>query len=177
MLTMYDSVDLAQIPREPAAVACYINGHYANAEEAAKEFPNARLLHISVTGRVAADAYDIEKGDYTAADVAELYTIAKTANVWRPCFYADLANMPAVKEELNRVVNAREDIRLWVAYYNGTPDIPTGYDAHQFTSSALGRNLDESICSDTFFQPVKPKPDDSPKYELVFNGEVYKKAA
>lgn len=156
MFTMYDSVDLSQIPAEPHAVAAYINGEYANYEEAKKRFPHARILRISVTGDVVADAYDIEKGDYTPDRVPTLYKLALDGGVWRPCFYAQLSGvMPHVKAALNSVVQARKDVRLWVAYYNEGSDLPSGYDAHQFTSSALGRNLDESICDSDFFQPVK----------------------
>lgn len=162
---MYDcaSADLAQIPEEPHAVASYINGDFANYDEALKRFPNARHLRISVTGMVVADAYDIEKGDYQPDDVPGLYSKARDAGVWRPCFYAQLDGvMPAVKKALNTVVKARSDVRLWVAYYNETPDLPAGYDAHQFTETALGRVLDESICASDFFQAAKPSPKPQP---------------
>lgn len=160
MFTMYDSVNLNEIPAEPHAVAAYINGEYANYEEAKKRFPHARILRISVTGlNTVADAYDIETGDYTADHVPSLYKLAHYAGVWRPCFYAQLSGvMPAVKKALNTVVAAREDVRLWVAYYNDTAELPAGYDAHQFTCTALGRNLDESLCASTFFQAAKPAP-------------------
>lgn len=156
MLTMYDSVTVTDIPKEPAAVAAYINGIYKNIDEVRARFPRARILTISVTGWGVADCYDIEHGDYKASDVERLYHIAHDAGVWRPCFYAQLSGvMPQVKDALNGIVPSisREDVRLWVAYYNGMPDLPVTYDAHQFTDHALGRNLDESICSDTFFQP------------------------
>lgn len=159
MFFMYDSVNLDEIPAEPHAVASYINGRYANYEEAVKRFPRARHLRISVTGLVVADAYDIELGDYEPQDTPELYKFAHEHGVWRPCFYAQLSGiMPAVKTELNKVVEKREDIRLWVAYYNETPDLAANYDAHQFTCTALGRNLDESICQSDFFEPIVAKP-------------------
>jgi hypothetical protein len=156
MFTMYDSVTETEIPKEPHAVAAYINGDYANYEACKKLFPRARLLTISVTGDVVADCYDMEKGDYPNDKAAELYRTAKNGGVWRPCFYAQLSgNMPAVKASLNTVQGiVRDDVRFWVAYYNGLADLPAGYDAHQFTKSALGRNLDESICADTFFKPA-----------------------
>lgn len=157
---MYDSVDLSVIPKEPHAVAAYINGRYANYEDAKRLFPNARILTISVTGLdTVADAYDIEAGDYSTADVSTLYKVANEHGVWRPCFYASLdTNMPGVKSELNKVVKTRDDVRLWVAYYNEQSDLPSGYDAHQFTETALGRNLDESICASNFFPATTPKP-------------------
>lgn len=158
MFTMYDSTTPEVIPESPHAVLAYINGDFANYDYCKKRFPHARILRCSVVGMVAADLYDIEKGDYEAAQVPELYKIAKDAGIWRPGFYAQLSGvMPEVKAELNKVAGiTRQDVRLHVAYYNGTPDLPEGYDAHQFTNHALGRNLDESICADNFFQPVKP---------------------
>lgn len=159
MFFMYDSVDVAAIPESPHAVLAYINGAetHDNYDEVKARFPHLeRILKMSVTGWVAADGYDIEKGDYTVSDVPRLYTIARDAGIWRPLFYAQLSGvMPEVKSQLNTVVKARSDVRLMVAYYNEEPELPAGFDAHQFTKSALGRNLDESICASDFFQPVK----------------------
>ena len=177
MYLMYDDTNLDLIPNAPHAVAAYINGEFANYEEAKRRFPHARLLGISVTGDVPADCYDVEAGDYSPEDVPRLYTIARDHGIWRPCFYAQLSGvMPAVKQQLNKVVNAREDVRLWVAYYNGWPEIPGEYDAHQFTDHALGRSLDESICHDTFFKPAgKPveapvvKQEKQPRAEVTYD--------
>ena len=158
MFTMYDSVTIDQVPNAPHAFACYINGRFANEKEAKQRFPHARILTISVGGNVAADCYDVENGDYHPDQAAELFNTARNAGIWRPCFYADLSNMPAVQGALSSVVHDRSEVRLWVAYYNGQTDLPAEYDAHQFTDKALGRNLDESICRDTFFKAVPPAP-------------------
>lgn len=178
MLTMYDSVTTNEIPAEPAAIALYLNGQYANYDEGRKLYPRARVLSVSVTGDTPADAYDIEHGDFTVADVPRLYNLARDHGVWRPCFYGSLdTTMPGIISALNTVPGMkREDIRLWVAYYNGQPDLPRVYDAHQFTNHALGRNLDESICNDTFFQPVKPPapvPADNRKAIVTVNGDKW----
>ena len=160
MFIMFDDTNLDLIPNEPHAVASYINGRFANYEEAKRRFPHARHLGISVTGDVAADCYDVEAGDYTPDDVPRLYEIAVKGGIWRPCFYAQLSGvMPAVRAKLNTVVNARSDVRLWVAYYNEQTDLPSWADAHQLTDHALGRSLDMSICKSDFFRPAsKPTP-------------------
>lgn len=163
---MYDDVRLDLIPREPHAVAAYINGQYANIDEARKQFPHARILGISVGGEVPADAYDIERGDYTPEQAASLFRIAQEHGIWRPCFYAQLSGvMSAVRQSLNTVVKSRADVRLWVAYYNNQADLPAEYDAHQFTDRALGRSLDESICRSDFFPAAKPQPKRQPRPE------------
>lgn len=158
MFTMYDSVDLSQVPASPHAVACYIDGKYANEQEARRRFPHARILTISAVTEVPADCYDVENGDHRPETVPALVRLALDHGVWMPCVYADLSTMPLVKLHLAESGIDRRHVRLWVAYYNGAPDLPTGYDAHQFTDRALGRNLDESICADTFFRPSKPTP-------------------
>lgn len=169
MFVMYDSVDVGQIPNAPHAVAGYVNGNYANIDQIRKRFPRTRILEISVTGTEAHQAYDIEKGDYNPEQAGELFESAKAAGIWRPCFYADLSNMPAVKASLDPHLKERSEVRLWVAYYNGLADLPAGYDAHQFTETALGRNLDESVCADTFFQPAKPAPDKAAAAKVTFD--------
>ena len=156
MYIMYDSVTVADIPANAHSVAAYVNGAYANHSEVKARFPHAHILTISVTGDVAADCYDIEKGDYTYHDIPRLFKVAADAGVWRPCFYADLHNMPSVRSTLANVTSIREEYRLWVASWDGLTHIPGGYDAKQFTDRALGRNLDESVCNSTFFPPQPP---------------------
>lgn len=158
MYLMYDDVNYDLIPANPHAVIHYINGHEGvlSEEEARKKFPHARLLGMSVTGKVPAPGYDVERGDYTPDDVPELYHIAIEGGIWRPCFYGELSGtMPEIKAKLNTVVKARGDVRLLVADWDDIPIIPTGYDGKQFTDKALGRSLDESILLDTFFKPEK----------------------
>lgn len=175
MFTMYDSVTLDKVPANPHAVACYVNGRYANEAEARKRFPHARILTISVEGQVPSQCYDIENGDYHTDQAGELFKIAQHEGIWRPCFYADLSNMPAVRASLNEVIKARDEVRLWVAAYDGLSIIPAGYDAHQFTCTALGRNLDESICESTFFKAtakpptVEPAPDKTATVTVEYN--------
>lgn len=174
MFTMYDDVDLDLIPVDPHAVAAYVNGEFANRDDAEKRFPHARILAISVTGIEAHECYDVEAGDYSIDDVPSLFKAAKDGDIWRPCFYADLSNMPAVKDKLNTVVEKRDDVRLWVAYYNETPDLPSGYDAHQFTKTALGRSLDESICASDFFRAAERKDaDTSHKATVTLDGDTW----
>lgn len=158
MFLMYDAVTVGNIPNGPHAVAGYINGDFVTVPELRKRFPHARVLEISVGGIVPAHCYDIERGDYNPDQAAELFKVAHEHDIWRPCFYADLSHMPAVKASLETVIPNREAVRLWVAAWDGISQVPAGYDAHQFTDKALGRDLDESVCLSDFFGPVKPAP-------------------
>lgn len=154
---MYDSTDLTQIPKEPHAVAAYGNGEFANYDAALKMFPNARVMRGSVRDMVAADWYDIERGDYRPDQAGALFKVARDAGIWRPCFYFSLANRNAVLSSLSEATTQRDTFRLWDAYWNAIADIMQGDDAHQFTDKALNRNLDETICLSTFFPPA-PTP-------------------
>jgi hypothetical protein len=174
MFVMYDSVDLNQIPKQPHAIACYRNGDTANEHQARLRFPHARILPISVTGAVPCECYDIERGDYTPDHVPELLRLALHEGITRPCFYASLSVMPEIHQQLKSTGIPRTRIRLWVAYYNGNADLPAEYDAHQFTNRALGRNLDESICSDTFFAPASlPKHSDTHRAEIDYDIDTH----
>jgi hypothetical protein len=168
---MYDDTDLSLIPAMPHAVAAYINGSFANYEEARKRFPHARILSISVTGDVAADCYDLEKGDYPYDQAGHLFTIARDGGIWRPCFYFELTARQMVQDSLASQVKDAKEVRQWVAYWNGHTDLPSWADAHQFTNRALGRNLDESICRDDFFQPAKPPADRTMRATVAFDAD------
>src|SRR5215469_15094238 len=118
MFVMYDSVTLTAVPKNPHAVAAYVDGKYANIEEARHMFPHARILPISVGSGVPCACYDIETGDYKPNDVPVLYARAIKENIWRPCFYANLSTMPEVRKQIEATTSNRASYRLWVAYYN-----------------------------------------------------------
>lgn len=171
MFVMYDSVTLSEIPNEPHAVLAYINGEFANYDEAKVRFPHARLLPTSVTGQVVAECYDLEKGDYLPQSAGVLWEFAHTRGVERPCMYASLSNMDTVKSSLAQKTSARDTFRLLVADWNGLAQLIPGYDGHQFTNHALGRNLDESILASDFFAPAKPKPHKLDAFKGTFDRE------
>lgn len=161
MFVMYDSVNIDLIPNGPHAVLGYINGNWPTAPELRKRFPHARVAELSVGGMIAAPGYDIERGDYAPDQAGELFQLARDAGIWRPLFYAQLSNMPTVKDSLRPHLKDRAEVRLMVAAWDGVALVPAGYDAKQFTDRALGRNLDESVCLDDFFPPLgPPKPSD-----------------
>lgn len=158
MLTMYDSTDPSVIPRDPAAVAGYINGRWPTYDAIVRRFPHARHLSITIDSHVPADVLDIEKGDALPEEAGRWVKLAAAHGIWRPCPYAPLSMMPAVIENLNRQGLGAGHRRLWVADWTGHAHLPQGFDACQFTDRALGRNLDESLCSSHFFRPAATRP-------------------
>lgn len=170
LLTMWDSVDLAQIPADAQFLACYVDGWYANAAEAARRFPHARILTIAVSAAHDADCLDIEQGDATPADAAAWFLRQEARGITRPCLYASADLMQtAVLPALHAAGISRDAVRLWSAHYTGSPHrcgpsscglLSGDADGTQWTDAALGRNLDQSLLLPDFFgaapAPIPP---------------------
>lgn len=160
MIEMYDSVDLGMLPRHAQAVAGYIDGHWQTFPSLQRRYPHAHHLSITVFGGVA-QCLDVEPGDAHPEQAGAWVRSMLHRRMWRPCVYASLSNMPAVQRSLERAGLARSEYRLWVAHYDGDPHTLGAFDAKQYTPHALGRNLDASVCLDSFFPappPAPPKP-------------------
>ena len=160
-ITMYDSIEVSQIPADAAAVAGYTSGNWPTYGSLAAQFPHAHLLSIAVTASAAADCLDIETGDATVASAAGWYARQKSLGLHRPCFYASASTMNADLIPAIRAAGiSRSSLRLWSAHYTGEAHIcgpstcgatSTGMDGTQWTDSALGRNLDQSLLLSNFF--------------------------
>jgi hypothetical protein len=155
-ITMYDSVTVNEIPEKPQAVAGYVGGSFANFNELVRMFPGANHLSIAISASEDADCLDVEPQDATASEVLAWHARQIRRGVKRPCIYSSLDSdgnfgMPEVRAALSTV--DRSDYRLWVAnYVTSTPTkVPSGFDGWQFTETALGRNLDQSILLPDFF--------------------------
>jgi|SRR5579864_2729410 len=155
MHVLFDSVDLAQIPAGAPAVAGYVDGDWPTFPLLAKGWPNSRRLSIAVSPRQNAEVLDVETGDAVAGDVVRWVNVQRARGATRPCIYASLSTMLlAVHPALRASRLPRTSYRLWVADYTDVPHIPPGYGACQWTCTALGRNLDESLCLPGFFDAV-----------------------
>lgn len=170
--TMYDSVDVGQIPAHPFAAAGYTAGSWAT-------WPRIRALaqhaiSIAIHSSYRADCLDDEPGDATPSEAGPWALQDIRAGFRVPCVYSDLSEMPAVKASLARWLGSgwRARVMLWLAWYRGVPGLVTGYDAVQYWDHCLGRNLDCSTVSLRFLkiaQPPyvapapKPKPRPKPK--------------
>jgi hypothetical protein len=173
LIAMYDSVTLSEIPADPPAVAAYVDGEYANATEATRRFPHALILTIAVDPAHDADCLDIETGDATPADAAGWYDRQRARGVTRPVLYANASTMQAdVVPVIQAARIGRGSVRLWSAHYldvahicgpHSCGELSIDADGTQWTSTAMGRDLDESLLlADFFGTPPAPHPHPAP---------------
>ena len=157
-VTMYDSVSVGLIPPNAEAVAGYVGGYWTTFPELRGRFPHAQLVSIAVNASEDAECFDVENGDATPADAPAWFRRQTARGVKRPCLYTSLSNVNVLVRILESAGIHRNEYRLWVAHYTGRPHfcgpsegLVTNADACQYYDRALGRNLDVSICEDTFF--------------------------
>lgn len=177
-LVMFDSITVATIPPGPHAVAGYVGGKWPTYNELVKTFPNARHLSIAVNASEDAECLDIENGDATPVQAPAWVKRQQARGVLRPVLYASISSMAAVHASLSADKIVRANVRLWTAHYTQVPHVcaptcgfqfQTTADATQWTDRALGRNLDESLCVDTFFPaPAPPPPPPDPYHYSRF---------
>jgi hypothetical protein len=166
MWTMYDSVDIGQIPASAPAVAGYVGGAWPTYESLIHRFPHAKHLSIAVNAGENAECLDIETGDAKVEDAPNWFERQRVRGIWRPCFYISLSNVDALVETLKTHRIGRPEYRLWVAHYTyrahvcgPAEGISVVADGTQWSDKALGRNLDESLCGDSFFAAAAtPRP-------------------
>ncbi len=150
-ITMYDSVDISQIPFGAPAVAGYVGGSWPTYNELRARFPHAHVLSIAVNAGEDAECLDIENGDATPGDAVGWFHRQKARGVKRPCFYAGIFVIGTVIQLLKQAGINRSEYRVWTPHYTYVAHIEPGSDATQWTDKALGRNLDQSLCRPDFF--------------------------
>lgn len=159
-VTMYDSIDVTQIPSTAVAVAGYVNGRWPTFNSLASKFPRALRVSIAVTAQADADVLDVEKGDAEVWQVPAWVKRQKARGNKKPGVYTSVSQAAALLAELERNGLSRTDIRLWTAHYTFKPhrcDSSCGFgfksvaDATQYSDKALGKNLDASLAGPTFF--------------------------
>jgi hypothetical protein len=161
---MYDSVTVGEIPTDAPAVAGYVNGKFITFPTLQHNFPRAQRLGIAVTSAADAECLDIEDGD-ARPDQAPAWVKRQIARgVKRPTVYAQVSSMQSVLNALAGAGITRDQVRVWTAHYTHQPHrcspacgfgFSTVADATQWTDKSLGRNLDESLCDDSFFGEAK----------------------
>lgn len=160
--TMYDSIEVAVIPANAEAVAGYINGKWPTYRELLLRFPKAKHLAITVDASANAECLDIESGDATIDDAPAWVRSQIHRGVWKPVLYTSFDNVPALNKAMSDAGIHRSEYRIWSAHYVDEPHLDEGCDATQYTDKALGRNLDASLCSGSFFKYLTPTPKPNP---------------
>jgi hypothetical protein len=155
-LVLFDDVTVSLLPSGYSAYAGYANGIYANLTAIRAKFPNAHILDIAVSSSVDATCLDIESGDATNSQAVTWTKRQHARGLKFPVLYTSAGNAQALINTLANNGIARSTYRLWSAHYTGRSHIcgSDGYpvaDGTQWTSTALGRSLDESLISDDFF--------------------------
>lgn len=160
MITMWDAIDITQIPPNPAAVAGYTSGRWPTYNSLVARFPHAQHLSIAISADQDADCLDIEPGDAVPAQAAAWVTRQLALGKARPCLYASAGTMGAVLAGLKAAGIDPGAVRLWSAHYGagehicgpGTCRLVTrAMDGTQWTNAAMGRELDQSLLADDFF--------------------------
>lgn len=165
MLVMYDSITVEAIPKSATAVAGYVGGFWPTYKQLQREFGHVRLLSIAVNSSEDADCLDVEKGDARPQDAPAWVKRQQARGIKRPVIYCSVSVVPAVVAALRADGLSSSSVRWWTAHYVGRPHLcgpgcgmlPNHIaDATQWTDRALGRNLDESLCGETFLPPLPP---------------------
>lgn len=178
MLTMYDSINVAAIPKDAKAVAGYVGGHWPTYPTLLKQFPHAHVLSIAVASTQDAMCLDVEQGDATNETAKRWMKRQLSRMSGKPVLYTSISNARALIAAMDSIGVHRSQYKLWSAHYTHKPHIcdkNCGFgnvqaDATQYTNHALGRTLDASLCSDSFFgsTPPKPKPKATKKFEVTY---------
>jgi len=166
-LTMYDSTDVGVLPHGADAYAGYVQGLFPTFAALKRLFAasGAHLLSIAVFASGDADCLDIEPGDATNAQAPGWVKRQLARGARRPCLYTSVSNMDTLVTALGGAGISRAAVRLWSAHYGqgkhicgpGTCGLTRhACDGTQWTDSALGRNLDESILLSNFFSSSAP---------------------
>lgn len=171
MITLYDTIVNDQFPANPQAVAAYVDGHLGdqpNYDWAVRAFPRARHLSVALFPGDDADCLDVEAGAAGTADIPGWHARQARRGIARPVIYASAYTMDAgVLPVLSAAGIARASVRLWTAHYEAGEHIcgpasckalRTAADGTQWTSSAMGRVLDQSVLLDNFFGTPAPAP-------------------
>jgi len=161
---MYDTAFNDQFPAGGAAYAGYVDGGVGNQPNYAyvvSAFPKAQHLSITLSASYNADVLDVEAGAAASADVPNWYTRQVARGIRRPVIYASASTMnDSILPVLSQAGIARADTRLWTAHYGAGEHIcgpgscgslSVNADGTQWTSSARGLVLDQSLLLDNFF--------------------------
>lgn len=163
-ITCYDTAYNNQFPGGAPAYAAYVDGGIGNQPNFAhvvSAYPSAHHLSIALFADHDADALDVEPGAAMVADIAKWVARQKARGIQRPVIYASADTMEAeVVPVVTVLPGARAAVRLWTAHYGlgehicgpkSCGALSIDADGTQWTSSAKGLVLDQSLLAADFF--------------------------
>lgn len=157
---MYDSVTISEIPSGAEAVAGYVNGHYHTFPSLKALFPRARKVSIAVSADADAKVLDIERGNAVPDEAPGWFRRHDHKRYGTPVFYTMASQVEAVEDALAAVGIERREYIVWSSHVGAGKHLcgprTCGYghrqaEATQWTWTALGRNLDESVLTPAFW--------------------------
>jgi hypothetical protein len=165
---MFDTALNDQFPAGAAAYAAYVDGGLGNQPNYAyivSTFPHAQHLSIALFASNNADCLDVEPGAAVPSDIPGWYSRQVARGITRPVIYASASTMnDEILPVLTQAGIARAKTRLWSAHYglgehicgpHSCGQLSIDADGTQWTSSALGLVLDQSLLLDNFFTTPK----------------------
>lgn len=166
LLSMLDDIHVNLLPAGYDAYAGYVDGRYENFDAVKAKFPDALILSIDVNAtNTAAECLDVEPGDATNA-LAVQWVLAKIrAKALLIALYTSVSNMDALVAAMTAAGIPRTAYKLWSAHYGygahicgpGTCGLTKwACDGTQFTDTAFGDSLDESLLQIDFFGVLPP---------------------
>jgi hypothetical protein len=187
---MFDTAQNDQYPPGGgAAYAAYVDGGIGdqpNYSHIVQAFPGAHHLSIALFAGHDADALDVEPAAAGPGDIPGWYARQRRRGIDRPCIYANVSTMETqIIPVIRAIPLIRTTIRLWTAHYGegehicgpgmGTcGQLAFDADGTQWTSNALGRNLDQSLLRPDFFGTPQHAEFDMSKLPVLKQGDCDK---
>ena len=167
---MFDTALNDQFPAGAAAYAAYVDGGLGDQPNYAyivSTFPEAQHLSIALFASDNADVLDVEPGAAAPSDIPGWYSRQVARGIQRPVLYASASTMnDEILPVLSQAGIARAKTRLWSAHYglgehicgpHSCGQLSIDADGTQWTSSAMGLVLDQSLLLDNFFTTTPTK--------------------
>ena len=161
MYTGYSSVTTDNIPVAAPVVFAYRDGIWAQLSRVRTRCPRARIVTVNCVSRYGADMYDFEQGCLPVEDAHLILDEIIQRGQHRPICYASLDNMVNIRTKFTATGRPLDVVRWLPAHYTHLPELPTWADGVQWTSQALGRNLNEYMLRSDFFGAPTPTHDET----------------
>lgn len=163
--TVYDAVNVGSIPAGwSGLILVYIDGQFQTEAEALKDFPNARLVEITVLGRGNTKVCDCETGDLTP-DSAAQWAAKEFVAGRRWTIYCNVSTHQAVVDALAVFhLEFERDGDWFSADWTGTAHLTPGASVTQWANPTLDHEQYDISLTDGVWPgtSVGPTPDPAP---------------